>query len=347
LTTTNSFIPSPFRDIYPEGTSFIAIGDHEVTEHFGDTNSEYETVVSGGAITDYSHLGRLTQVGPDAVDLLHRVTTANIENIPVGGSTRTILLSDRGRITDVFRVVRTAEAELLLLGSGLFKDELIKMIEFYTIIEDSTLSDISESTLQLALAGPEAESLLGSIVPGVVELSEGELIEDDSVRYVKATADEAEAFHVLMPADRAVGVWERLIEAGFAPVGSQAIQRRRVDLAIPSAESDYSDRTNPLEVGLIDLVDFEKGCYVGQEVVARLDAYDKVQRTIVRVDSDGVLVSGEDVKLDTRTIGTVGSVISTQDGIRALALIRNEFADSGEVLMTASGSVVTISGNAE
>jgi folate-binding protein YgfZ len=343
LTTTDPLIQSPLKDLFPAGVSFSEIGDHQVAEYFGDTESEYHAVVSGAAITDHSYLGRLTQVGPDAIDLLHRVTTANIEEIPVGGSTRTILASDRGRIVDVFRVIRTGEAELLLLGSGLFKPQLIEMIEFYTIIEDSTLSDVSDSMLQVALAGPEAESLLVSAEPGVSELDVGETVEVDGIRYLKATSDEVEAFHVLMPADREGEVWEWLVDAGFTPVGSQAMQRRRIDLSIPSAGSDYSDRTNPLEVGLMGLIDFAKGCYVGQEVVARLDTYDKVQRTIVRVRSDGALISGEDVKLETRTVGTIGAVRSDADGTTALALVRNEFADGEVALATESGASVLVS----
>jgi folate-binding protein YgfZ len=342
LTTTNPLTHSPLRDLFSATTSFSEIRDRQVAAHFGDAHAEYEAVVFGAAITDHSHLGRLTQVGPDAIDLLHRVTTANIEEIPIGGSTRTILASDRGRIVDVFRVVRTGEEELLLLGSGLFKSQLIEMIEFYTIIEDSTLTDVSDSMLQLALAGPEAESLLASLVPRVGELAAGETTEIDGVRYLKATADEAEAFHLLMPADGGAELWKQLTGAGFAPVGSQAINRRRIDLGFPSAGEDYSDRTNPLEVGLMDLIDFAKGCYVGQEVVARLDTYDKVQRTIVRVRSDGAIASGDDIKLDARTVGIVGSVVTDADGTTALALIRNEFADGAIELATKSGTLVLV-----
>ena len=343
MTTTNSLTYSPLRDAYPEGASYSDIGDRQVVAHFSDADAEYEAIASGATITDHSHLGRLTQVGSDAIDLLHRVTTANIEAIPVGGSTRTILASDRGRIVDVFRVVRTGDEELLLLGSGLFKSNLIEMIEFYTIIEDSTLTDVSESMLQLALAGPEAESLLASLVPAISELTAAGITDVDGVRYLRATSDEAEEFHLLMPADSGAELWKRLTDAGFTPIGSQAIHRRRIDLGIPCAGDDYSDRTNPLEVGLMDLIDFDKGCYVGQEVVARLDTYDKVQRTIVKVSSDDALISGEDVKLGTRTVGTIGSVISDADGTTALALIRNEFADGATALATESGTPIVIS----
>ncbi|NQW18997.1 MAG: aminomethyl transferase family protein [Chloroflexi bacterium] len=341
MTTTNSLIHSPLRDIYPAGSFYSAIGDHQVAEHFGDAESEYQAAVSGAAIIDHSHLGRLAQIGPDAIDLLHRVTTNNIEAIPVGGSARTILASDRGRVVDVFRVVRTGQSELLLLCSGLFKSELIKMIEFYTIIEDSRLEDVSDSMLQLAIIGPEAEMLLSSMVPSVGALGPGESTEANGVRYLRAGTDEAEEFHVLMPAGLAAGVWRQMEGAGFTPVGSQTLQRRRVDLGIPSAGLDYSDRTNPLEIGLIDLVDFAKGCYVGQEVVARLDAYDKVQRTIVKVRSDSGLTAGDDLKVDGRTVGTVGSVITDGKGVTtALALVRNEFAEAGVKLATESGASV-------
>ncbi len=130
---------------------------------FGEVADEYAAFRVGAALVDHSHLGRVELSGADAIDLLHRLSTADIESLAHGESRRTILASERGRILDVFTVVRRAGLPLLLLTSGVFKNLLLEKIDFYTITEDSALEDVSARTAQLALAGPRSADVMSRL----------------------------------------------------------------------------------------------------------------------------------------------------------------------------------------
>ena len=105
-------------------------------------------------------------------------------------------------------------------------------------------------------------------------------------------------------------------ERGAVPIGHCALEHARIEAAFRRPGAELNDRVNPLEAGLEEFVSFTKGCYVGQEVIARLDTYDKVQRRLVRLDAPDGTAPGESLTSGTRTAGWVTSVSSLTDNGR-------------------------------
>ena len=123
-------------------------------------------------------------------------------------------------------------------------------------------------------------------------------------------------FSFVCDAENVGAVWDRLAaaaaDAGGRPAGDLAMESRRVLLGLPVHPNELNDDHNPLEAGLRDAVSFDKGCYVGQEVVARLNTYDKVSRSLIGLElpADGGLPApGTEIVVEGSTEGRVTSVV--------------------------------------
>ena len=112
------------------------------------------------------------------------------------------------------------------------------------------------------------------------------------------------------------GVWGALLAAGVAPMGTEAYDALRVALAVPTYGREMGEQYNPLEAGLIGSIDFTKGCYIGQEVIARLDSYDKVQKHLVTLKFEHAahVCQGAEMVQEGRVVGVVTSLGTLPDG---------------------------------
>ncbi len=140
-------------------------------------------------------------------------------------------------------------------------------------------------------------------------------------------------FALLISNQDAPAVWNHLVEAGVTPMGTEAYDIVRVENAVPAYGNEMGEPYNPLEAGLIGSIDFAKGCYIGQEVIARLDTYQKVQKYLVtlRFSTESTPAAGSGLVGDGRVIGRVTSLGSIPNGGDTIGLgyVRKAFASEG------------------
>ena len=151
---------------------------------------------------------------------------------------------------------------------------------------------------------------------------------------------ELPGYYVVTPTGSVSAVWEQIVEAGAIPMGTEAYEALRVERGVPVHGPEMGDDYNPLEAGLIGSIDFAKGCYIGQEVIARLDTYQKVQKYLVRLSfSPGTTVaSGNLLQHGGQTAGKITSVAvlpSTGETI-GLGYVRTQHASVGARLQLES-----------
>ena len=223
--------------------------------------------------------GILLLTGEDARDLLNRLSTNLIDpDAPAGEVAVTVLTSDRGRIVDLVCVIHRGDHQLLLTSPGQQRN-VTDFLDKYTIMEDLEVEDVTEKTSLLRLTGPGAADILGRV-------------SDDGVLVVEPPADpddpERAPTRYLLADDPedATRISADLQAAGAASISAQTAEALRIAQARPAHGSEMSDTYNPLEAGLIGAIDFHKGCYIGQEVIARLDTYHKVQKYLVSLSFD-------------------------------------------------------------
>ena len=282
--------------------------------------------------------------GPDALDLLHRLTTKELLSVTEGRSRRTVLTSARGRVVDVFLVAHVFADRLLLISDSDNPERMISAIDRYTIIEDAELTDLSGSNARISLIGPRAvkvvESVLGEVVGSDASVTAE--FDSESLTIVSDTSRGVEWLDAICPVDVARDLAAAFESAGAVAVDPDNFELFRITRGIPGSDREYGEHANPIESGLFDLIDFDKGCYVGQEVIARLDTYDKVKRNLRVLECDEPMEAGTTLQLpvDSKSAGiiTSASPLMTEDGVYlAFGLVRKAFLATGTVL--ASGGI--------
>ena len=238
----------------------------------------------------------------------------------------------------------------LLMTSPDCQQAVIDWLDRYTIMEDLTVEDVTGETAQFTLCGPGSTAALAAALSlpedaGLVDSLEPYAalpvtVGGHGALVVKRPLGNLPAFDLVMGTAQGAEVWEALEAAGIPAVGQQAYDAVLVQQGIPRHGREMGDAYNPLEAGLIGSVDFAKGCYIGQEVIARLDTYEKVQRYLVRLRfSQGAEVQeGAGLELEGRNVGKVTSLanIPSTGELAGLGYVRTARANPGEILTLAA-----------
>lgn len=295
---------------------FIERHGWELPAFYTNVAAEYQSATTTAAVHDASYMGRLKATGVDVLDLLNRLSTNEVVDLEPGQGAPTILTTDRGRILDVIIVVNTGEHILLLTSPGM-QEQVIEFLDKYTIMEDLTVEDVTSSTAMLAVWGPKSlESLANAANTNLDGLepyhSLSTQVGGRSARLVSCTLSGLPGYYVVCSTEDVSAVWQGLTGSGITPMGAAASETARIFQGMPAHGSEMGDDFNPLEAGLIGAIDFTKGCYIGQEVIARLDTYKKVQKYLVKLAFDeGSSVSpGVVLTLEGKAVGKVTSVAS-------------------------------------
>ena len=325
-----------------------------LTAVYTDVAAEYQAITAGAGLHDSSYTGRLKATGEDALDLLNRLSTNGIVNLAPGEGAPTVLTTDRGRILDLLGVVNTGDYTLLITSPDC-QQAVIDWLDKYTIMEDLTVDDISGKTVLFTICGPESPASvakaagLDSDATSLANLAPYSILQSTigghSAVIIRSPMGEMTVLDVLVDAPAGPAVWDALAASGATPVGTEAFNAALVHNGVPRHGREMGDDFNPLEAGLIGSVDFAKGCYIGQEVIARLDTYQKVQKYLVRLSfSEGAQVEeGATLELDGRNVGQVTSLsaIPSTGELAGLGFVRTASANHGQTLNLSSPSTGT------
>ena len=223
-------------------------------------------------LADLTGFTRLRASGPDLLGLLHRLSTQDLKDLPVGSGAPTVLTSPKGRIVERLFVHRAAENDVWLCAGPGAAERVLAHLRKYTFAERTELEDVTATTAQIAALGG---SIPGLPDPGPWGVAGAKLGGVDVVVLGQDGFTSQGRSVVCAAADRAA------IDALGPTIDADALEAWRVRLGFPASGRELTEDWNPLEAGLRDHVSFTKGCYVGQEVVARLNTYDKVSRRLV------------------------------------------------------------------
>lgn len=309
----------------------------------------YAAARSRAAIFDRSGESRIEHRGADALDLLHRLTTNDLLSLGEGQARRTVVTTEDARIVDVLTVVRRAGKPLLLLASEGAAGRVLEWLDKFTFAEDSTPVDITEARSQVTLVGNGVLLVLASAGAGLEpELQAGEYrqitIAGGAVEVVRTNSFGLPTIELVCEPSRKKELVEALVDGGGTTGDQESLNALRVAFGVPGWGSEIDGKVNPHEANLLPLIDFEKGCYIGQEVVARLDTYDKVQRRLVAIRGDSPLTAGQGLLADGRKVGDVRTVAtpSIVGGHFALAYVRRNHWTAGTRLSTEGGDTVEV-----
>ena len=285
--------------------------------------------------------GCLKATGDDALDLLNRLSTNRVDHLEPGHWAPTVLTTDRGRIVDLLCVVNAGECVYLLTSPGQ-QQPVIEWLDKYTIMEDLEVNDVSDSTAIIALAGDGVAATLGLDNEGPDHLPGRQYPAPTvsvggcgAIAVSRPLGGDLTCRLLIVPAEAASATVGALAEAGADIADADAWETLRVQSGGPAFGSEMGEPYNPLEAGLIGAIDFTKGCYIGQEVIARLDSYHRVQKymAVLRFSSGSEATVGASLTDEGRTAGEVTSLYRTPSGeLRGLGYVRTAAAEPGQTL---------------
>ena len=303
---------------------------------------EYQALASGVALQPRPHFGVLRLGGRDRADFLQRMTTNDIACLQPGQAALTILTSPVARIEAVFSVLCRQE-DLLLLASegqaGALRQRLQSQIFF---MDKVTVSDESANLRRLRLLGPAAgEHLLAAGLPQPP--ADDRFLEEEGVTVLRQERYDLSGYEIIGAAETLAALQERLTGAGAELLADSAsYEARRIELGRPRPGKELTDAFTPLETGMVWVCAENKGCYTGQEIIARQLTYDKVTRSLVRLRSELPLAEGAAVSVNDRAFGTVtSSGYSPLAGPVALAVLKRPHNVEG-VEVTVEGAAARV-----
>lgn len=304
----------------------------------------HEPAGRGVALLDRIGRVRFHVAGPDRAKFLHNLTTQDTKRLPVGEGREAFVTSPQGK-TLGYVTLLAADDHLILRSDREGWAPLPPHLGKYGVFDDVTLDDVSETTFELHLAGPAVGTLLEAAGLGALPAVElGHRAADVvgvPVRLVRETLVPGGGATLIGPVEGRAAVEEAIRTAagpgGLAELDAAEFDRQRIEQGIPVAGRDVTPDNLPQEVARDDrTINFVKGCYLGQETVARIDALGHVNRLL-----RGLMVSGQEppapgtpLEADGKVVGAITSAAVAPDrgGVVALGYVRTSHSRAGTVV---------------
>ena len=241
--------------------------------------------LSDAMIVDRPLVGHVEVTGKDGIDLLHKLSTNDLLVLRPGSLAPTVFVTDKGRIVDFVHALVNESSTHLLTSPG-HEQRLVDWIEKYHIMEEVNLSVQHSAETMVSIVGPRAEAVLQELGMPAVKANEHV---SANVGGIAVSVSHLHTFgthiiHIIPVSDGSTAkeiLIERARDAGTWLMTMDLFDTWRCMLGIPAIGAELSASFNPYEAGLRHAISFTKGCYIGQEVIARLDTYQKIQRQLV------------------------------------------------------------------
>ena len=308
---------------------------------FGDPQEEFETLRSTCGVFDLGFRSKIALSGSDRARWLNGMVTNNIRDLAPGHGVYAFLLNPQGRILgDLFAYNRGDSITVDTDRSQ--AEKILATFDHYIIMDDVEVKGLDEELTALGLAGPKASAVLaaaGLDVSEMAPLTIRQLSWNGTDCSVVRTESEPDiAFEIWISPSQVRRLWDALVLAGAIPVGSDAVELHRIVQGIPRYGVDIRERDLPQETEQARALNFNKGCYVGQEIVERIRSRGAVHRKFTGFLAGGnaTIHPGAKIRSADKDVGEVTSVARLQLGsgekILALGYVRREVGSPGRQL---------------
>jgi len=299
---------------------------------------------TGCALVDRRHWNLLSVTGADRLRFLHNQTTNAFEGRTAGECCDTVFVTSTARTLDLVTAYITADSVLLLTSPGQGEVLLPWMDRYIFPMDKVALADLSGQMVALSLVGPTSEVALqqvGLALPPEPSQHHLQGFGDTEVRVAQGSGLVSPGATLLVPVDAVAALWQALVQAGAVPAGETLWQQWRVQQGRPMPAAELTDDYNPLEAGLWQTLSFEKGCYIGQETIARLNTYQGVKQQLWGLRLSAVVAPGTPIEVEGNRVGILTSVVDTAAGPQGLGYIRTKAGGAGlEVVVGAATATV-------
>jgi tRNA-modifying protein YgfZ len=299
-----------------------------------ELDAQYQQLREECGLLDRSERGKLMVSGGEAAEYLQGQLTNDVEALAPGEGAYAALLDRKGHIQADMRVLRLADEELWVDTEGAALDTARRHLDTYKIGREVAIADLTEGRALLSLIGPRSAEVAG--VPPLPE----DHCETASIAGVECLAVGTEAgVDLIAKVADAARLREALHAAGATEVAAEAAEIVRIETGRPRFGAEMGPETMPAEAGIVErAVSFTKGCYIGQEPVARLHYRGRPNRSLRGLELSAPAPVGAGLRLGEKDVGRIGSAcVSPARGPIALAVVRREAEPGAELAVGEDG----------
>lgn len=322
------------------GATFAELATKEtVPISFGNDAAALAATKQAVALCDRTHWGRIKISDSDRLRFLHNQSTNNFNILKPGQGCDTVFVTSTARTIDLATAYATEDAVILLVSANR-RRQLLELLDRYIFPMDRVeLTDLTDTTVAFSLLGPESTHLLEKL--GVTELENQpygthKLIEtaplsgdEGGVRVAVGSGLATPGYTLIASASDAARLWTELVKAGAVPMGDRVWEQLRIQQGRPATDFELTDDYNPLEARLLHTITYDKGCYIGQETIARLNTYQGVKQQLWGVQLSGAVSPGTIITIGEEKVGKLTSFTETESGFFGLGYIRTKAGGEG------------------
>jgi glycine cleavage system T protein len=346
-------LKSPLHETHEQlGATIADQGGYLLPLSYGDVRLEYASVrESGAGLIDLSSRGRMVVSGSEAVLFLNGLITNDMKTLSENRWMPAAFPNVQGRLIASVRVVRLPDETtpaFLIDTEPATHEAVSKNILRFTLAGDFHVNDVTDQTAHLTLQGADASRLIATVLgdaaadlpPFAALRLRDERFPDVTIFHSSHTG--ANGFDLVVPNEHAAALWQALQSAGARPVGHTALEILRIEAGIPRYGIDMDESNVVTEAALDDAVSFTKGCYVGQEIIARIKYRGHVAKKLSGLvcGKVGGVQSGAQIQAtDGKEIGRVTSVADSPQLGETIALgyLKYDYLAAGTEVEVVSG----------
>src|SRR5712692_5409268 len=315
-------------------------------------DEEYQSARQEIAVFDRSDVGFLFLTGKDVLDFLNRISTNDVLNLQKDDIRSTILITEKAKIIDLVTLFPSGKGYLLEVSPN-NEERISAWLNKYIIMEDVKIESVTSNFSKISVTGIKAFSLIQHLGVSRNNGATGKIYRT----YLKKK-------EILVCADSLFpGVWNiycsredlgnvlstltsfPLPGIKIRQVGKKAFETLRIEEGVPSSGKELTEHVNPLEAGLKKFISFTKGCYIGQEVVARLDTYEKLQRTLTGFTCSDIIEEEGTIHQNGIMVGSITSYCFSPvlNQYLSLGYLKTDIPKENLIVRVSSGAEYPIS----
>ena len=310
--------------------------------------TEYSVVRHGGAgVIDLSSRGRLLISGSEAVMFLNGLITNDMKTLAVNSWMAAVFPNVQGRLLAAVRILHLPDGFLIDTERATL-ETVTQLLSRFTLAGDFRLTELTGRTAMLSLQGKNSAAIMRQAfgeAAGMLERQKvftSQLEDDSNLNVMRATHTAEDGFDLFIDTNQFPAVRDSLITAGAESLGAETLETLRIEAGIPLYGVDMNETNVVTETNLDDAVSFTKGCYIGQEIIARIKYRGHVAKKLTGVilDGEAVLESGARIlSTDDQDIGRVTSATFSPQLDRTIAMgyVKYDYLEEGTTVKASTG----------
>ncbi|MBV8050268.1 MAG: folate-binding protein YgfZ [Acidobacteriaceae bacterium] len=320
---------------------------HQTVASSADLEAEFASLLSGCAIFELTERAKFSLSGNDRVRWLNGMITNKIRDLAAGQGIYAFVLNPQGHILGDLYAYNRGES-LLIDTDKAQAEKLLGIFRKYIIMDKVEIAELSDKLTAIGVAGPKSRMILGKLGLDLPQLAPLQFVDmhwnNSAITILRTDNVALDSYEVWLAPEHHSQVWSAFSDSGATPISAETLELLRVASGTPRYAQDIRERDLPQETEQLRALNFNKGCYIGQEIVERIRSRGNVHRKFTGFEVRGPLPHGIKIQADGKDVGEVTSTatLPLAAGPRHIALgyVRRELAtqplQAGDVQLTAT-----------